>query len=72
MSGGLLGTATLRWSALRSAKSNLQFIGIGGVDYFQQDNNLVSPPELQFEPQRRAAGHGGAQQVVAIATSIWR
>ena len=46
----LLGTTTLRWSALRSAKSNLQFIGIGGVDYFQQDNNLVSPPELQYEP----------------------
>jgi len=46
----VLGTTTLRWSALRSAKSNLQFIGIGGVDYFQQDNNFVSPPELQFEP----------------------
>ncbi|HUF36862.1 MAG TPA: TonB-dependent receptor, partial [Gemmatimonadales bacterium] len=46
----LLGTSTLRWSALRSAKSHLQFIGIGGVDYFQQDNNFVSPPELQFEP----------------------
>jgi TonB-linked SusC/RagA family outer membrane protein len=46
----LLGTTTLRWSAIRSARSNLQFIGIGGVDYFQQDNNLVSPPDLQFEP----------------------
>ena len=45
----LMGTTTLRWSALRSARSNLQFIGVGGVDYFQQDNNLVSPPELQFE-----------------------
>jgi TonB-linked SusC/RagA family outer membrane protein len=45
----ILGTTTLRWSALRSARSNLQFIGVGGVDYFQQDNNLVSPPELQFE-----------------------
>ncbi len=46
----LLGTTTLRWSALRSEKQNLQFIGTGGVDYFQQDNNFVSPPELQFEP----------------------
>ena len=45
----VLGTTTLRWSALRSARSNLQFIGVGGVDYFQQDNNLVSPPDLQFE-----------------------
>jgi TonB-linked SusC/RagA family outer membrane protein len=46
----LLGTTTLRWSALQSARHNLQFTGIGGVDYFQQDNNFVSPPELQFEP----------------------
>jgi TonB-linked SusC/RagA family outer membrane protein len=46
----LLGTTTLRWSAFRSAQHNLQLIGIGGVDYFQQDNNFVSPPELQFEP----------------------
>jgi TonB-dependent starch-binding outer membrane protein SusC len=46
----LLGTTTLRWSAFHSARSNLQFIGIGGVDYFQQDNNFVSPPELQYEP----------------------
>jgi TonB-dependent starch-binding outer membrane protein SusC len=45
----ILGTTTLKWSAYRSARSNLQFTGIGGVDYFQQDNNLVSPPELQFE-----------------------
>ena len=46
----LLGTSTLRWQAIRKAKSNLQLIGIGGVDYFQQDNNFVSPPELQYEP----------------------
>jgi TonB-dependent starch-binding outer membrane protein SusC len=46
----ILGTGTLRWSALQSTHHNLQFIGIGGTDYFQQDNNFVSPPELQFEP----------------------
>jgi TonB-linked SusC/RagA family outer membrane protein len=46
----LLGTSTLRWSVLQSARHSLQFMGTGGVDYFQQDNNFVSPPELQFEP----------------------
>jgi TonB-linked SusC/RagA family outer membrane protein len=46
----LLGTTTLRWSAIQSARSNLQLVGTGGVDYFQQDNDFVSPPELQFEP----------------------
>jgi TonB-linked SusC/RagA family outer membrane protein len=45
----LFGTSTLRWTPFQSARSTLQFIGIGGVDYFQQDNDLVSPPELQYE-----------------------
>jgi TonB-linked SusC/RagA family outer membrane protein len=46
----IIGTSSLRWAPIKSAKSSLQFIGTGGVDYFQQDNNFVSPPELQFEP----------------------
>jgi TonB-linked SusC/RagA family outer membrane protein len=45
----ILGTSTLRWTPVQSARSTLQFTGIGGVDYFQQDNDLVSPPELQYE-----------------------
>jgi TonB-linked SusC/RagA family outer membrane protein len=45
----LFGTSTLRWTPFQSARSTLQFTGIGGVDYFQQDNDLVSPPELQYE-----------------------
>ena len=45
----ILGTSTLRWTPFQSARSTLQFTGIGGVDYFQQDNDLISPPELQFE-----------------------
>jgi TonB-linked SusC/RagA family outer membrane protein len=52
----LLGTTSLRWSPIKSAKSNLQFIGTGGVDYFQQDNDFVSPPELQYEPNDQQPG----------------
>jgi TonB-dependent starch-binding outer membrane protein SusC len=46
----ILGTATARWSVLRSARSNLQLVTIAGVDFFNQRNNFVSPPELQYEP----------------------
>jgi TonB-dependent starch-binding outer membrane protein SusC len=52
----LLGTTSLRWSPFKSEKSNLQLIGTGGVDYFQQDNNFVSPPELQYEPNDQQPG----------------
>ncbi len=31
--------------------SSLRFVTVGGVDYFQQNNDLFFPPELQFEPQ---------------------
>ena len=46
----VLGTVTARWSLLRSERSNLQLIGIGGADFFNQRNNFVSPPALQYEP----------------------
>jgi TonB-dependent starch-binding outer membrane protein SusC len=46
----VLGTATARWSVLRSARSNLQLVTIAGVDFFNQRNDFVSPPELQYEP----------------------
>jgi TonB-linked SusC/RagA family outer membrane protein len=45
-----LGTLTLRWLAASSERHNLQFITIGGADYFNQQNDFVSPPELEFEP----------------------
>jgi TonB-linked SusC/RagA family outer membrane protein len=45
-----LGTVTATWSVLRGERSNLQLIGIGGADFFNQRNDFVSPPELQYEP----------------------
>jgi TonB-linked SusC/RagA family outer membrane protein len=52
----LLGTTSLHWSPFKSDRSNLQLIGTGGVDYFQQDNDFVSPPELQYEPNDQQPG----------------
>jgi TonB-linked SusC/RagA family outer membrane protein len=46
----VLGTVTGRWSVIRGERNNLQITTIGGVDFFEQRNNFVSPPELQFEP----------------------
>jgi TonB-linked SusC/RagA family outer membrane protein len=46
----VLGTVTARWSLVRSERNHLQLITIGGADYFDQRNNFVSPPSLQYEP----------------------
>ncbi|MGI9041884.1 MAG: SusC/RagA family TonB-linked outer membrane protein [Gemmatimonadales bacterium] len=45
-----LGTVTARVDLLTSPRNNVQLITIGGVDYFNQENDFVSPPELEFEP----------------------
>ncbi|MDQ3136930.1 MAG: SusC/RagA family TonB-linked outer membrane protein [Gemmatimonadota bacterium] len=51
-----LGTVTARATLLSRPKHTWQLITIGGVDYFEQDNNFVSPPELEFEPNDGQAG----------------
>jgi TonB-linked SusC/RagA family outer membrane protein len=45
-----LGTLTGRMSLLSSARNTVQLITIAGADYFEQDNNFVSPPGLEYEP----------------------
>jgi TonB-linked SusC/RagA family outer membrane protein len=45
-----LGTLTARMNLLTNERHNFNIITIGGVDYFNQENDFVSPPELEFEP----------------------
>jgi len=46
-----MGTGSLKFDALSSATQSLQLIFTGGLDYFSQRNDILSPPELEFEPQ---------------------
>ncbi|MBA3258264.1 MAG: TonB-dependent receptor plug domain-containing protein, partial [Gemmatimonadales bacterium] len=45
-----IGTLTARATLLSRPRHTLQLITIGGADYFEQDNDFVSPPELEYEP----------------------
>jgi TonB-linked SusC/RagA family outer membrane protein len=45
-----LGTLTANIGLLTNARNSVQLIAIGGADYFEQDNNFVSPPGLEYEP----------------------
>ncbi len=45
-----LGTLTGRMSLVANPRHSLNLITIGGVDYFNQENDFVSPPELEYEP----------------------
>src|SRR5207245_82495 len=46
-----LGTSTARVDAVTTATQRLQFTLTGGLDYFSQRNDIVSPADLQYEPQ---------------------
>ncbi|MGH7527315.1 MAG: SusC/RagA family TonB-linked outer membrane protein [Gemmatimonadales bacterium] len=51
-----LGTVTARATLVSKPQHTWQLITIGGADYFEQDNDFVSPPELEYEPNDRQAG----------------
>jgi TonB-linked SusC/RagA family outer membrane protein len=44
-----IGSANFRWTMLERGAQSLQLVTNGGVDFFQQRNELYFPRELQFE-----------------------
>ena len=52
----VLGTTKLRFDAIESGPHRLELAVTGGLDYFEQQNDILSPPTLQYEPQDGQAG----------------
>ncbi len=46
----IISSANLNLEAYRSGPHNLQILGVAGIDYFAQENRLLFPADLQFEP----------------------
>lgn len=46
-----LGSVRSTYDLIASERHNLQLIGDVGVDFFNQTDELLAPPELEFEPQ---------------------
>ncbi|MGH2360758.1 MAG: TonB-dependent receptor plug domain-containing protein, partial [bacterium] len=67
--------------AIRSPNFTLRLVANGGADYFQQENSLLFPPDLQFEPDDGEPGtallsnsnnlnlNGGASAVLTYTPS---
>jgi TonB-linked SusC/RagA family outer membrane protein len=45
-----IGSTSAQWQVLTQEQQSLELIGRAGADYFVQKNQLLTPPELQFEP----------------------
>jgi len=52
----VMGTAAVRLDALTTERHRLAFNVIGGLDVFNQRNDILSPANLQFEPQDAQPG----------------
>ncbi|MDP9176481.1 MAG: SusC/RagA family TonB-linked outer membrane protein [Gemmatimonadota bacterium] len=44
-----IASGRVTFHALRTPSMTLRFVANGGADYFQQENSLLFPPDLQFE-----------------------
>jgi len=47
----ILATSSLKVNAVTTPTQRVAFNLTGGVDFFNQRNDVLSPPDLQFEPQ---------------------
>ncbi|MFN7800086.1 MAG: SusC/RagA family TonB-linked outer membrane protein [Gemmatimonas sp.] len=43
-------SGNLTYNAFTRTRQDLRFIASGGVDFFNQRSNILTPPDLQFEP----------------------
>ena len=46
----IISSLNANYEAYSAGAHEVQIIAVGGLDYFAQKNDLVFPPELQFEP----------------------
>ena len=46
----IMGTSTAKVDAVTTPTQRLQFTLTGGLDFFNQRNDILSPADLQFEP----------------------
>jgi TonB-dependent starch-binding outer membrane protein SusC len=51
-----LGAVTARMALKSTPRHNVSLIALGGVDYFNQENDFVSPPQMEYEPNDGQAG----------------
>ncbi len=72
----VLGTTRLRIDALTSGAHHLEFNLSGGLDYYEQQNDILSPPTLNFEPADGqpgtvVLGKGSDQRLNLVGSAIY-
>ncbi len=61
----------LTWHLLKEEHQSLDFITYGGIDYYAQENRIISPPELQFERNSDNPGQSVLTETNNLNTNIY-
>jgi TonB-linked SusC/RagA family outer membrane protein len=71
-----IGSATLKWQAVTGTAGRLELSAVGGVDRFNQDNQVYSPNFLQYEGAdgfsgRAVQGNANSRQMNSSLNAVW-
>ena len=60
-----------KYNILQGTNMGLNFIAQGGADFYSQENNFYSPPELQFEKNGASPGNTINNTVASINSNLY-
>jgi len=65
-----IGSAEATYDVITGDQQSLEITGLGGVDYFSQDFKIITPPELQFEPDDGFPGTSISQRAFSTNANL--
>ena len=60
-----------KYNILKGTGMGLDFIAQGGADFYSQENNVYSPPELQYERNSDVPGNSTFNTVASINSNLY-
>ncbi len=67
----VLVSGNFKFNLSRGNRHNLDFLAQGGVDFYNQQNRVVSPPELQFEASSQFPGKSLLGETVSTNSNLY-
>ncbi len=67
----VLASGRFKFNLARGERHNLDFLAQGGVDFYNQENKVISPPELQFERNSQFPGRSLLGETVSTNSNLY-
>lgn len=66
-----IGAINFRYNMLKTGSQKLDFIMVAGADFYSQENQIFSPPELQFERNSDLSGTSILAETESINSNLY-